>query len=178
MGRQRCNRCCSPTNERDPRRVRLQNGRHLPASRKRWIWKFSFRRGRQRNRALCKSYRVLDYSPRCSSGATIETSRDVGRSLPDTCPLDRAIPGAARRQPCVKPRCRSKHRSYRCVSLYRAEGQVFRRDRHRSIQTKRSEEHTSELQSHSDLVCRLLLEKKKYTTAERLPQNSSYPTTA
>src|SRR5436190_18225067 len=32
----------------------------------------------------------------------------------------------------------------------------------------RSEEHTSELQSHSDLVCRLLLEKKKTTT-------SSYP---
>src|SRR5260221_9876529 len=27
--------------------------------------------------------------------------------------------------------------------------------------THRSEEHTSELQSHSDLVCRLLLEKKK-----------------
>src|SRR5438034_3649777 len=29
------------------------------------------------------------------------------------------------------------------------------------IQPERSEEHTSELQSHSDLVCRLLLEKKK-----------------
>src|SRR5436190_16772920 len=28
----------------------------------------------------------------------------------------------------------------------------------------RSEEHTSELQSHSDLVCRLLLEKKKQKT--------------
>ena len=28
---------------------------------------------------------------------------------------------------------------------------------------RRSEEHTSELQSHSDLVCRLLLEKKKDT---------------
>src|SRR5438132_4124874 len=28
-------------------------------------------------------------------------------------------------------------------------------------QQERSEEHTSELQSHSDLVCRLLLEKKK-----------------
>src|SRR5438034_5780342 len=27
--------------------------------------------------------------------------------------------------------------------------------------SERSEEHTSELQSHSDLVCRLLLEKKK-----------------
>src|SRR5438034_7432331 len=28
----------------------------------------------------------------------------------------------------------------------------------------RSEEHTSELQSHSDLVCRLLLEKKKHVS--------------
>src|SRR5260221_10333923 len=43
--------------------------------------------------------------------------------------------------------------------------------------TSRSEEHTSELQSHSDLVCRLLLEKKKKkkthkptTTSEQLPQ--------
>src|SRR5260221_8539127 len=32
-------------------------------------------------------------------------------------------------------------------------------------QMERSEEHTSELQSHSDLVCRLLLEKKKRTLA-------------
>src|SRR5436190_17347111 len=30
---------------------------------------------------------------------------------------------------------------------------------------ERSEEHTSELQSHSDLVCRLLLEKKNKTTS-------------
>src|SRR5260221_3717056 len=30
-----------------------------------------------------------------------------------------------------------------------------------SSRKNRSEEHTSELQSHSDLVCRLLLEKKK-----------------
>src|SRR5260221_9360220 len=30
------------------------------------------------------------------------------------------------------------------------------------IRTYRSEEHTSELQSHSDLVCRLLLEKQKH----------------
>src|SRR5260221_10007454 len=29
------------------------------------------------------------------------------------------------------------------------------------VKASRSEEHTSELQSHSDLVCRLLLEKKK-----------------
>src|SRR5437588_8384729 len=31
----------------------------------------------------------------------------------------------------------------------------------------RSEEHTSELQSHSDLVCRLLLEKKKKNSKHR-----------
>src|SRR5260221_9094859 len=31
----------------------------------------------------------------------------------------------------------------------------------------RSEEHTSELQSHSDLVCRLLLEKKKKRRIKR-----------
>src|SRR5215218_11457312 len=30
-----------------------------------------------------------------------------------------------------------------------------------TARSRRSEEHTSELQSHSDLVCRLLLEKKK-----------------
>src|SRR5260221_14275706 len=37
----------------------------------------------------------------------------------------------------------------------------FRRDSLLALRQKRSEEHTSELQSHSDLVCRLLLEKKK-----------------
>src|SRR5260221_10417685 len=35
----------------------------------------------------------------------------------------------------------------------------------------RSEEHTSELQSHSDLVCRLLLEKKKESCNERRSEN-------
>src|SRR5947207_11882466 len=51
---------------------------------------------------------------------------------------------------------------------------LFRSDEHRTCGAAgnrtcdrpallRSEEHTSELQSHSDLVCRLLLEKKKKT---------------
>src|SRR5438132_2342809 len=46
----------------------------------------------------------------------------------------------------------------------------------------RSEEHTSELQSHSDLVCRLLLEKKKksdefhlYTLYKRDHSDSAPP---
>src|SRR5438034_6766684 len=33
----------------------------------------------------------------------------------------------------------------------------------RALKENRSEEHTSELQSHSDLVCRLLLEKTKHS---------------
>src|SRR5437588_6440821 len=37
----------------------------------------------------------------------------------------------------------------------------------RSNRGRRSEEHTSELQSHSDLVCRLLLEKKKKKTKKK-----------
>src|SRR5437773_3836244 len=35
-----------------------------------------------------------------------------------------------------------------------------------SLRTLESEEHTSELQSHHDLVCRLLLEKKNYQLAK------------
>src|SRR5437588_3893741 len=41
------------------------------------------------------------------------------------------------------------------------------RETRRSRPRPRSEEHTSELQSHSDLVCRLLLEKKKKKTIQQ-----------
>src|SRR5947207_5686293 len=44
-------------------------------------------------------------------------------------------------------------------NLWLHTGDAFRKDAHENY--FRSEEHTSELQSHSDLVCRLLLEKKK-----------------
>src|SRR5260370_8007437 len=40
--------------------------------------------------------------------------------------------------------------------------------RRRSLTKQRSEEHTSELQSHLNLVCRLLLEKKKSQTSQPL----------
>src|SRR5438034_10089123 len=49
-----------------------------------------------------------------------------------------------------------------CLSAARPPGEEIRPavpDEARGVH--RSEEHTSELQSHSDLVCRLLLEKKK-----------------
>src|SRR5438034_3661550 len=49
--------------------------------------------------------------------------------------------------------------------------ELVRRGRHKrragAAGHERSEEHTSELQSHSDLVCRLLLEKKKRKDKER-----------
>src|SRR5438132_3018580 len=57
------------------------------------------------------------------------------------------------------------HRPGRDDAQVHAFGQLLRRElgrRHgRAGVGARSEEHTSELQSHSDLVCRLLLEKKK-----------------
>src|SRR5260370_5224388 len=48
----------------------------------------------------------------------------------------------------------------------------------RSVTKLRSEEHTSELQSHLNLVCRLLLEKKKKTreaTASAAKTSSNLP---
>src|SRR5207249_8678534 len=42
----------------------------------------------------------------------------------------------------------------------------------------RSEEHTSELQSRFDLVCRLLLEKKKKHKINRSASNTNYSTSA
>src|SRR2546428_8818232 len=50
---------------------------------------------------------------------------------------------------------------------------VQRAGRRAALDTGRSEEHTSELQSRSDLVCRLLLEKKKHRDCDGLPSSVS-----
>src|SRR5437588_3937190 len=50
---------------------------------------------------------------------------------------------------------------FRSTSTSTGSGPRCHRPQRRSLRACRSEEHTSELQSHSDLVCRLLLEKKK-----------------
>src|SRR5437588_6459956 len=68
-------------------------------------------------------------------------------------------------------------RSQHCQPLHAlshigiAAGQIdadigLQRDHRRAAIPIRSEEHTSELQSHSDLVCRLLLEKKNLEGGE------------
>src|SRR2546427_7496470 len=61
---------------------------------------------------------------------------------------------------------------------------LFESDEHRVSDTvhHRSEEHTSELQSQSNLVCRLLLEKKKKqnrrtSVRSRLDSNQNCPST-
>src|SRR5215211_8939297 len=66
-------------------------------------------------------------------------------------------PAAARRRPPPSGRARRRRRTPR-----------------RRAPT-RSEEHTSELQSHSDLVCRLLLEKKNKTLSSLQTFNKKKP---
>src|SRR5699024_11642645 len=47
-------------------------------------------------------------------------------------------------------------------------------DLRQASRKERSEEHTSELQSRFDLVCRLLLEKKKHNTVNTMKQTTSH----
>src|SRR2546430_17586912 len=58
-----------------------------------------------------------------------------------------------------RPVCCRRTRRIRCCSSRRSEP-ASRRAARPSGTANRSEEHTSELQSQSNLVCRLLLEKK------------------
>src|SRR2546430_9577850 len=62
-------------------------------------------------------------------------------------------------------------RPYRVV-VWRADGSLLQADVSPAV-SWRSEEHTSELQSQSNLVCRLLLEKKKTTTYSLLLSSST-----
>src|SRR5438132_7279533 len=76
-------------------------------------------------------------------------------SLHDALPI---LPGAAR---TTSSSCASPPRRTKCGGT----GATSR---------SRSEEHTSELQSHSDLVCRLLLEKKKKTLNTQIAVNTAH----
>src|SRR5438132_3450838 len=65
------------------------------------------------------------------------------------------------RSHAVSPAVRAARRG-RAAGRGERSGAAARVSRHgvRRARARRSEEHTSELQSHSDLVCRLLLEQK------------------
>src|SRR5260221_13947093 len=72
-------------------------------------------------------------------------------SLHDALPILKAVRGCQRRRGRVE-------RAVRLRRVFDDRDTEIRKLRRPAV---RSEEHTSELQSHSDLVCRLLLEKKK-----------------
>src|SRR5206468_12662978 len=84
-------------------------------------------------------------------------------SLHDALPISDAVrPTDLEVMPAETPEAAGRvARSVRHTSGRRATGTADGRPRDRSPPRPRSEEHTSELQSRSDLVCRLLLEKKK-----------------
>src|SRR5437588_10775141 len=84
-------------------------------------------------------------------------------SLHDALPICRAIDEAdCRGAGRTGQKCRGQCPERRQICDRAEPDQRERYDEQRvRMRSKRSEEHTSELQSHSDLVCRLLLEKKK-----------------
>src|SRR5438132_1705491 len=111
-------------------------------------------------RAETADMAILRWPPISPQGEPQRKSRDALLAFPrlaDRLELrERSAAGALRRCPerslhsgARGGRRRDGHR----LPCPRSEARSRRRDR--------SEEHTSELQSHSDLVCRLLLEKKK-----------------
>src|SRR5438034_217730 len=77
--------------------------------------------------------------------------------------VERNVTRMAERARRLGVRLRPHAKTHKCVELARlqarhgAEGLTVAT----LVEAERSEEHTSELQSHSDLVCRLLLGKKK-----------------
>src|SRR2546430_12867559 len=79
-----------------------------------------------------------------------------------TLSLHDALPISTRRRASARPNVHlaapGGHRSCRCRGI-----------------PNRSEEHTSELQSQSNLVCRLLLEKKKKNTYQSITIQRAYP---
>src|SRR5438034_11241136 len=79
--------------------------------------------------------------------------RDPPTTATYTLSLHDALPISCRRLECE---ARARHAAVP-EQIEGAEPRVDQRGR----VARRSEEHTSELQSHSELVCRLLLEKKK-----------------
>src|SRR5690606_41564164 len=75
-------------------------------------------------------------------------------------------PLLARDRCTARARCRHRDRTRRSRHCALVRSAAYRRELpHPRNGLRRSEEHTSELQSRENLVCRLLLEKKKNNTA-------------
>src|SRR5438132_170752 len=89
-----------------------------------------------------------------------------------TLSLHDALPISWRRSPCATTASDSSPStatgSSRCSSASTAARRTKAVELVSRSAGRRSEEHTSELQSHSDLVCRLLLEKKKTSKSHEI----------
>src|SRR5947207_6149492 len=78
-----------------------------------------------------------------------------------------ALPGSYNLQLTMKPSLQGSQRAMIGLNLTKMPLRLCATPQAQPAMKARSEEHTSELQSHSDLVCRLLLEKKKCVRVKR-----------
>src|SRR5579872_2343624 len=85
-----------------------------------------------------------------------------------------SLSGRIRRAGRARASSRRAHRVGCLLALSRAPGVCRSR---RSARSRRSEEHTSELQSRPHLVCRLLLEKKKHINTSSPPKYKNHKPT-
>src|SRR6266496_5852530 len=117
------------------------------------VHKNSLRSSRGRRYAVLLPFSLLGkVCPGIAADALVRpTARDTG--------ADRSARGGIRHGPASRP-CHPARRSRR-ARAGRAVRAAARRHGPWPPAPPRSEEHTSELQSRRDLVCRLLLEKKK-----------------
>src|SRR5260370_27527520 len=90
-------------------------------------------------------------------------------SLHDALPIWRQRDGSASQHDELRIQCQLKNTDRR--------HRHFRRKQYRHLHVEhdarrsRSEEHTSELQSHMNLLCRVLLKKQTHTPTYHLPYN-------
>src|SRR5882672_12457671 len=103
----------------------------------------------------CRSARHLEYSPMgcCGSGAELTAALPEARSSDEEVLLASRIVADGMRQTDLS--VPTMHCGACVRTIEKALGGLAGVQ---SARANRSEEHTSELQSHSDLVCRLLLE--------------------
>src|SRR5207249_9776762 len=92
-------------------------------------------------------------------------------SLHDALPIWRVLEGTCARiaaERISRTEIQELEALARPITFTASNQQSFRRSSELNRRFHRSEEHTSELQSRFDLVCRLLLEKKKKKEENRL----------
>src|SRR5215204_7058546 len=112
---------------------------------------------------MARAARAARAPPRAAAPAAGRGAARPGPSVLDRGPgLRPRLPRASHGSPAARPRraARDARRPPRLPPAGPAQATVVV-VRHRGAGRRRSEEHTSELQSHSELVCRLRLEKKK-----------------